>query len=258
VLVVACLAGALYVIGARRLAPRGRRWPAVRTLCFVCGCAALAAADLLPSTTERFSTHVAEHVLLGMAAPVLLALGAPVTLLLQASDRPVQVAIVRLLHAEVVRAVTHPLVAFALFAATPVVLWYSPLFEWSLRHEWVHALVHVHFVVAGCLFVWPLVGIDPVRPRLPHGARLLLALLVVPLHAFLGVALMGSTTLLFDGAPWTLDDQHLGGAILWATGDVLAFGAAAAIFWQWVGADERAAARADRASRLLEAGDGPP
>jgi putative copper resistance protein D len=257
VLVVACLAGALHVIGVRRLASRGRRWPRLRTLPFLAGCASLAAADLLPSTTERFSTHVVEHLVLGMAAPLLLALGAPITLLLQASSRPMQLAVLRLLRGRVVRVVTNPLVAFAVFAATPAALWFSPLFEWSLDHGWVHALVHLHFVVAGSLFVWPLVGLDPVRARLPHGARLLQALLVVPLHAFLGVAIVGSTSLLVDGAPWSLDDQHLGGAILWATGDVLAFGAAAAIFWQWVRAEARVAVRADRRSQLLEAGDGP-
>ena len=88
--------------------------------------------------------------------------------------------------------------------------------------------MHVHLVLVGCLFFWPLMGIDPVPgagglpgPDDDRGADL-------PFHAFLGVTIMGQTELI--GHDWYLDlhdgpmgawlpdphdDQHLAGGILW-------------------------------------------
>ena len=63
----------------------------------------------------------------------------------------------------------------------------------SLEHPWLHALVHVHFLVVGCLFLWPLVGVDVTPHPLSHGARLLVVLVAVPFHAFFGVAPLSTT-----------------------------------------------------------------
>jgi putative copper resistance protein D len=145
----------------------------------------------------------------------------------------------------VVAAVSHPVVGWALFSATLVALYLTPIFGLSLRNDTVHAAVHLHFLLVGCLFVWPLVGLDPVRWRLPYGARLLAVLLVVPLHAFLGLALLGVDEPL-GGGTWTMGDQRLGIGLLWGVGELLAIGAAAVVFFRWAAADEREAVRADR------------
>ena len=139
-----------------------------------------------------FSLHTVQHILLGMVAPVLLALSAPVTLALQASRPRTQRTLARLLHHPVVRAVTHPVVVWVLFGGTLFALYFSPLFELSLRNRWVHQAVHLHFLVAGCLFAWVAVGIDALPRRLPHPARLLFVLLAVPFHAFLGLAVLSA------------------------------------------------------------------
>ena len=63
--------------------------------------------------------------------------------------------------------------------------------------------------------------------------RLLLLILTLPFHAFLGVTIMGQTELiggdwypsLHDTLPWLPDphdDQHLAGGILWGSGDLIA------------------------------------
>src|SRR4051812_22472120 len=128
-----------------------------------------------------------EHVLIGMVAPLLLALGAPITLALQATDGR---GLRRLLRTRVVRTLTHPLVVWALFGTTLVAVVFSPLLEWSVRHDSVHGLVHAHFLLVGTLFAATLVAIDPIPHPLPHGARLLAVLVAVPFHAFVGVALL--------------------------------------------------------------------
>ena len=94
-------AAALYAIGVRRLARRGRRWSPARSLSFATGIVMLLIATqsgLAAYDTLLFSAHVAQHVLLGVVAPLFLALGAPVTLALQASHRPTQVNLLRVLR----------------------------------------------------------------------------------------------------------------------------------------------------------------
>ena len=257
--VLVVLAAGLYIAGVRRLAGRGRRWPAARSVPFAAGLGVVVVATqsgLAGYDTVLFSAHVVQHVLLGMAAPVLLALGAPVTLALQASSRPTQTALLRLVHGGPIAVLTHPLVAWLLFGGTLFALYFTPLFEASLRNDLVHAAVHVHFLAAGCLFVWPLVGTDPVRWRLPHGARALLLFLTVPFHAVAGLAILTTGDLLAGGfyaehAPaWAasaLTDQRTGAGLLWAVGDLLGLPVAGVVLAQWWSHEERVAARADRA-----------
>ena len=240
-LVLVAVAAVLYAAGVRRLADRGRQWPATRTAAFAGGLAALAVAALPPLAThdtDRFSVHMTQHLLIGMVAPVGLAMGAPVTLALQAASRRSQVSVLRLVKSAPVAALTHPVVGWLLFGGSLFGLYLSPLFGLSLRNGVVHEAVHLHFVIVGCVFVWPLVGIDPVRWRLPHGARLLSVLLAIPVHTFLGLALLQSDVILGDG-PWTPRDQRAGAGLLWAAGDVLAGAAAVVVFLQWAARDQR-------------------
>ena len=60
--------------------------------------------------------------------------------------------------------------------------------------------MHVHFIVTGCLFFWPLLGLDPLPDRWPYPARALLMVLSVPFHTVLGLTIMQSKTLL--GGDW--------------------------------------------------------
>jgi putative copper resistance protein D len=210
--------------------------------------------------TTLFSAHMAQHVLLGMVTPFLLALAAPVTLAVQASDRRTQRAILRLVHHPVARVAAHPIVAWGVFAATPFALYFTPLYELSVRNAAVHVAVHAHLVVAGCLFAWPAVGVDPSPRPLPHGARVLYLVVAVPFHAFVGVALLGARAVLAGAEASAaaarlgvdaLADQRLGAGILWASGDLLGLVAAGVALVRWMAADEREAARADRTAEGL-------
>lgn len=248
----------LYVTGVRRLSERGRRWAAARSACFGAGVAVLAVATQSPlagAEDELFSAHVVQHVLLGMAAPLLLILGAPVTLALQATSGSVSRTVRRVVHGRLVGTVTHPAVAGVLFSASLFGLYLSPLFELSLRNELVHVAVHLHFVLVGCAFFWGVLGIDGDRGRLPHGARVLVVLLLVPFHAVLGVAILTTGDLLAGGwyaqeagrtAAVALADQRLGGGLLWVTGDLLGLLASGVVLAQWMRHDEREASRNDR------------
>ena len=259
-LLIAVLVGG-YLGGVRRLARRERpvRWPVARTAAFLAGVATVAFATqsgLARYDAVLFSLHVTQHILLGMGAPLLLALGAPVTLALQASRPATQRSLTRVVHSGIVSTLTRPVVAWALFGGTLFALYFSPVFALSLRNRWVHQAVHLHFLLVGCLFAWTAVGIDPMRRRLSHPARLLFVLLAVPFHAFLGLAILSADTRPLGGAVYAsvarswggtvVADQHTGAGILWAVGDLFGVLAGGVVLTQWVRADRRRQAREDR------------
>ena len=258
--VVAVGLAALYLSGVRRLARRTppRRWPVARTVSFGFGLMVIVLATqsgLARYDVVLFSLHTVQHILLGMVAPVLLALSAPVTLALQASRPRTQRTLARLLHHPFVRAVSHPVVAWVLFGGTLFALYFSPLFELSLRNRWVHQVVHLHFLAAGCLFAWVAVGIDALPRRLPDPARLLFVLLAVPFHAFLGLAVLSADehplgaevygAVVRDWGSGLAADQRVGAGLLWAVGDLLGLVAGGIVLTQWIAADQRRQARED-------------
>jgi putative membrane protein len=256
--VLTLLAGAAYVTGVRRLATRGRRWPVHRSVCFGIGIALIVFATqsgLASYDTVLFSLHVVQHLALGMVAPLFLVLGAPVTLALQASHRRAQERWLRALRSRPVGVITHPVVVWVLFGGTLIVLYFTGLYELSLRDPWVHVLVHAHFIVVGCLFMAYVVGVDPMPRSLGYGARLLFVAVVLPFHAFLGVALLGTNTVLAKdwyaqvSRPWlssALGDQRLGAGILWGLGELFGLAALAIVLYQWMRHEEREAVRLDR------------
>lgn len=255
---VIVLAAGCYVIGMQRLARRGRRWPTARVAAFGSGLVAVAVATqsgLARYDTVLFSLHTAQHVLLGMVAPFLLALGAPITLALQAAHRRTQRTLLFLVHSRPVAVLTSPLLAWTIFGGTLFALYLSPLLGWSLHNDLLHASIHIHFLLAGSLFFWPAVGLDPMRRRLSHPARLLYVLLAVPFHAFLGLAVLSSKTVIGGDVysnvhrSWgatPLADQRVGASILWAVGDVFGLVAGAVVVAQWIRYDGRRQLREDR------------
>ncbi len=247
----------LYLRGRHRIHERGQRWPAQRTGCFLGGLAAIAIALQSPLEaydTALFSVHVVQHLALTMVAAPLLVMGAPVTMLLMTASPRYRKRIVKVVHSRPVKVIGHPLIAWALFTLTLYALYFSPLFDLSLRNPFVHDLVHLHFIVVGLLFWWPVVGVDPTRWRLHHLARVLYIFLMVPFHAFLGVAIMNSRTLLAPALagfvrPWgptPLADQQAGGAIMWGAGDLISLVSVIAILAAWASYEEKVAAREDR------------
>ena len=151
---------------------------------------------------------------------------------------------------------THPVVAWTLFGGHAVrALPLTAARPVAAQRPAVHEPIHLHFLLAGMLFFWPAVGLDPMRRRLPHPARLLYVLLAVPLHAFLGLAVLSSKTVIGGDVysavhrPWgasPLADQRAGAAILWAVGDLFGLVAGAVVVAQWIRHDERRQAREDQ------------
>lgn len=250
----AVLAG-WYLWSARRLARRGRRWSPWRAASFVGGLLLVMVAvqsGLSSYDDSVFAVHVVQHLLLMNFAPILLALGAPVTLALQASSRPVQRLLLRVLHSRVVVVVTHPAVVVTLAYATMIAFFLTPFYQFSVEHPSVHQLTHVHFLVSGTLFWWLVVGLDPSRWRLSHAQKLGILAVGIPVTAVLGLSLTGahsSVAPLFH----SVADTRAGGSILWVAGELTTLVAMGIVVYQWMRAEERKAERADRRLDALEA-----
>lgn len=257
-------AGGAYLWGVSRLRHRGDRWPGGRTAIFLIGLAAIAAVSvsgLAAYDTTLVSVHMVQHMVLSMIAPIFLALGAPVTLALRTVPLAPRRRLLAVLHSRVVGVLTFPLVSFGLFVVSPFVLYFSGLYRLSLEYEWLHAIVHVHLIAVGCLFFWPLIGLDPLPGRMPYPLRALMMFLSTPFHTVLGLTVMQSTSLL--GGDWypslaltwanPYDDQNLAGGILWAGGEFVAVAMLGALVFQWMREAEREARRIDRALDREEA-----
>lgn len=256
--VVLLLAAGLYLYGVHRLRARGDKWPVSRTLTFVgLGLGTLAFVTLSglgAYDTTLISVHMVQHMGLSMVAPIFLALGAPVTLALRALDKRPRRVLVRILHSRVAKVLANPLFAFGIFVLNPFALYFSGLYELTLRNPLVHELMHAHFIATGCLFFWPLIGRDPLPGRWPYPARALLMILSVPFHTVLGLSIMQSTTLLGGdwyqglGLSWTdpKADQVTAGGVLWAGGELVSVVMLAVLVAQWIKQARLEAARIDR------------
>jgi cytochrome c oxidase assembly factor CtaG len=257
--------GATYLYGVWVLRRRGDAWSWARTFSFVVlglGSAALATqSGLAAYDTVLLSAHMMQHMVLSMLAPIFLALGAPVTLALRTLTRTPRGWLLALLHSRVAAVLAFPAVAFALFVLTPWALYLTGWYEATLRSPYLHEMMHLHFLLVGSLFFWPLLGIDPVPGRVAYPFRMLTVFATLPFHAFLGVTIMSMSALI--AADWytaqartwgstPAQDQELAGGLLWGAGDVVGLVIFGVMFVQWVRHSQREAAREDRRLDRLE------
>ncbi|WP_207229911.1 cytochrome c oxidase assembly protein [Krasilnikovia cinnamomea] len=261
------VAAALYAYGVHRLRRRGDAWPTGRSVAFLLGglgsIAAVTVSGLEAYDTTLLSVHMVQHMVLSMVGPIFLALGAPITLALRTLAPPARRALLKVLHSRVVGVLTYPLVAFGLFVANPFVLYFTDLYRYTLAHSWAHEFTHAHFILTGCLFFWPLLGVDPLPNRWPYPARALLMVLSVPFHTVLGLTIMQSRTLL--GGDWypslhlgwadPQSDQVVAGGVLWAGGEIVSVTMLGILVVQWIRQSEREARRIDRALDRQEAAE---
>lgn len=150
---VVALTGA-YLLAVGRQWARGRRWPWLRVVCWLCGSFSLAislAPGVMHAAHLDLRWHMAQHILTGMLAPLLLVLTAPVTALL-------------------------------LSIGGMYLLYATPLYAVGLQSVAVHHLVHIHFILAGYLFCQAVLG-GPDKVARVAGAKMRLGILLVAIAA---------------------------------------------------------------------------
>lgn len=261
------IAAILYFQGVRKLVRRGDHWPVGRSVAFGLGLAIFGyttSGGLGDYALFAFSFHMIAHMSIATFAPIGIVLGAPITLALRAlpagsqpGERGARGMLNAAIHSKVSRFYAHPVVALAIFDGSLFVLYLTPIYGHLMHSHTGHVFMNFHFLAAGILFFYLIIGVDPSPRRIPHLVRIVLLFAVMAIHAFFSIAIMSTTTLLDGGyfaslqRPWwpdLLNDQHTGGSIGWAMGEMPIMIALIALFIQWNKDDAREAKRLDRAS----------
>jgi putative copper resistance protein D len=262
--VAALLLAGGYAAGIRRLGLRGESWPVGRTVAWLGGCTIILIATssgIGRYSMAMFSVHMGMHMLLSMVAPILLVLGGPVTLALRAlpvtqlgNPPGAREWLLAFLHSWVVRLATHPLMVLGMYVGSFYVMYFTGLYDAAVPSHWAHLVMNAYFLVIGYAYYWLIVGIDAAPRELPYLGKLGLLLAAMPFHAFFGISLMSSVTVI-GGAfyrslalPFVSDllaDQRVGGAMAWALGEIPMVIVLVVLLVQWARSDPREAHRFD-------------
>jgi putative membrane protein len=251
---------ALYCVGTARLwhrAGRGRGIARPEALRFGCGWLVLCAALMPPLDAmgdRSFAAHMLQHELLMAVAAPLLVLGRPLeawTWALAPSWR-MQLASIR---APRLRAawscLTDPLAAWILHAIA-VWTWHVPaLFAAAYASTGMHILQHASFLGTALLFWWSV--FEPGRRN--EGGTSLASIFTTMMHTgALGALLTFGAALWY---PWyrgaygltALEDQQLGGLIMWGPASLAYVAAALVIASRWLLPPRRTAGSSAASSR---------
>jgi putative copper resistance protein D len=122
-----------------------------------------------------------------------------------------------------------------------------------------HFAMQVHFLAAGYLFYWVVIGVDAGPKRLGYPARLILLMASLVIHSFFAVPMMMTEVPMVPEwyavvtPPWLTDplqDTRTAGAIAWGFGEIPTLVVAIVLGFQWARSDEREARRMDRRADL--------
>jgi putative membrane protein len=258
------LTGMLYALGIFRLRAASKAtFGGAEMACFAAGWLTLVVAlvsPLHPWGAVLFSAHMTQHELLMLVAAPLLVLGRPIIPFLWALPR----AAARSMASwgknpswqRIWKTITAPFVAWLIHA---VILWswHIPfLFQATRDSEFIHALQHASFLSSALLFWWAIL----------HGRRRAIGFGVAVLYMFttalhsglLGALLTFTRTLWYPiytntTQPWgltPLEDQQLGGLIMWIPAGVVYIIAGLALFAGWLRESERRSEETNVAAAL--------
>jgi putative membrane protein len=215
----------LYARRVRTLATTTHPVPGWRQACFYAGFVTIAAAltSLGSASQDLLYMHMIEHLLLGDVAALLIVLGL---------TGPLLAPILKIKLFDRLRALSHPAIAFPLWAVD-LYVWHAPvLYQAALRHSGVHALEHAMFLAFGVNMWMCLVGPLPMPGWFGNLGRLGYIVVVRLAGTVLGNIFLWSGTVFYPFysrgdaihhiSP--LADQNIAGAIMMVEESFLTLG----------------------------------
>ena len=186
-----------------------------------------------------FSAHMVQHMLIMMIVPPLALLGMPAWLI-----RPVIRA--RGMNG-LTRFLVSPITAFALYNVV-FVIWHFPfMYNAALENHDLHIVQHLMFIATATMMWWPVINPVPELARMPGPVQILylfaIGLPASVVSAF--IALAEDVVYPFYGrAPrvmslTAIEDQQLGGMIMWVPGMILLWAAITIVFFKWARREDR-------------------
>ncbi len=194
-----------------------------------------------------FSAHMVQHLLLTLLVPPLLIAGTPGTLLRPALKyKPVR-ALARFL--------TGPFSCYAIFNLTIIIWHLPPFYNAAMANHNIHIVEHLFFMSAAVLMWWPFMSPLPELPRLPYPGQMLYCFVMSIPMSVVAAYIALADHLLYPAyataarvLPLTpLEDQQLGGLIMWVPGGIIFYIIMTVVFFKWVkrGEDNIAGAQVD-------------
>jgi putative membrane protein len=186
-----------------------------------------------------FSVHMVQHLVLTLVFPPLFVAGLPGWL--------VRHLLVRLRLVSSARFLTRPWFAAPLFSISLAVWHLAPFYDLMMRSHEVHIATHLLFLVTATLMWWPVMSPVSELPRLAPGLAMLYLFLVgIPMQLVAALITFADDVLYpwYSAAPPTwglspLEDQQLGGLLMWVPGNLWLFGAIAVVFFKWAKEEEQ-------------------
>jgi len=190
-----------------------------------------------------FSAHMAQHEILMLVAAPLLVLSRPLVPMLWGLPITWRRALGQWSKGRMVqgvwRSISRPSVAWGIHAVA-LWLWHAPqLFQATLTNEWIHSAQHLSFFGSALLFWWSLFF---AHGRASYGAGFLYIFTTAIHTSILGALLTFARTVwypayAFSTKAWgltPLEDQQLGGLIMWIPAGVVYLAAGLALFALWL------------------------
>jgi putative membrane protein len=199
------------------------------------------------SDTYLFSAHMVQHLLLTLAMPPLMIVGVRGWML-----RPL---LRNRAIGAVARRITRPIACFVIFNLV-IAIWHLPAFyNAAMENHAIHIVEHLMFMGAAVLMWWPLTSQLPELPRLSYPGQMLYSFLMTLPMSVIAVYIAFADHVLYpaySAAPRVMalspmEDQLLGGLIMWVPGGVIFIGIMTVVFFRWAarGEDNAAAAQVD-------------
>jgi putative membrane protein len=249
--VVILIVGAalLYILGLRNSA--GASATRIQKYSFGLGLLALGISQISPLHklgSALFAAHMTQHELLMLSVAPLLAYSRPIATFLWALPHSWRTALGNAAKTRTISStwciLRLPLAAWSIHAAA-LWLWHIPsLYQATLESEWMHALQHTSFLGSALLFWWALMHEQRTRN---YGASVAYIFTTAVHSGALGALLT------FAGAVWyptysgrteawgltPLEDQQLGGLIMWIPAGVVYLVIGLCLFAKWLQESER-------------------
>ena len=185
------------------------------------------------SDSYLFSAHMVQHLLLALVIAPILIMATPGWMLRPALRyRPI---------AAIARWVTSPFRTFAIFNVVMCAWHLPPLYNLALANHPVHIVQHLMFLVAAVLMWWPILSPLPELPRIAYPMQMLyLFLMSIPMSIVAVYIAYADSVLypMYAAAPriWgisPMQDQLIGGLIMWIPGGLFFFAVISVIFFRW-------------------------
>lgn len=185
-----------------------------------------------------FSVHMVQHLLLILVVPPCMLGG-----LTQGMVAPL---FTRLPGRAVLAYLTRPLPAFLLFNGIFSVAHLPNVYDLVLSHEPIHIAEHILFIASGFCMWWPVAGPYDFNPRLNHPVRIgYLFLQTLPCSAVAALITLSTEAFYVHYTraerllPLSaLQDQQIGGLVMWIGMPLYLFGAMSVLFFQWAAGEE--------------------